>query len=72
MTSCPRKELACCDVNTTSLNKKSMTIDMYRFKKEKETVKMEDTEEGNMKYKTHDTHYNNNNKEKKAAHIGAR
>lgn len=38
---------------------------MYRFKKEKETVKMEDTEEGNMKYKTHDTPCNNNNKEKK-------
>lgn len=42
-----------------------MTTDMYRFKKEKETVKMEDTEEGNMKYKTHDTPCNNNNKEKK-------
>lgn len=43
-----------------------MTTDMYRFKKEKETVKMEDTEEGNMKYKTHDTPYNNNNKERKS------
>lgn len=40
----PQGELVYCDVNTTSLNKKGMSTDMYRFKKKKHSEEMNKTQ----------------------------
>lgn len=40
----PQGELVYCDVNTTSLNKKGMSTDMYRIKKKDSEEEMNKTQ----------------------------
>lgn len=40
----PQGKLVYCDVNTTSLNKKGMSTDMYRFKKKDSEEEMNKTQ----------------------------